>query len=150
MKTEITKIESFSGNYRWLSNFAPVKVTLDGVEYPSTEHAYQAAKTLNLSEREKIQQLASPGQAKREGRKITMRPDWEEIKESVMLDLTRQKYQNDSMYQVLLLGTKDLEIEEGNNWGDVYWGICKGVGDNRLGKILMQVRQEIKNSKGEE
>jgi ribA/ribD-fused uncharacterized protein len=138
-----TKIESFSGNCRWLSNFAPVRVFLDGIEYQSVEHAYQAAKTLISSERESIRKL-SAGQAKREGRKITMRPDWEAVKELVMLDLTRQKYQ-DPMYKKLLLSTNELEIEEGNVWGDTYWGVCRGIGANRLGKILMKVRQEIRD-----
>ena len=138
-------IRSFKGEYRWLSNFHEVEVELDGVTYPTTEHAYQAAKTLNLDERQKILQCKTPGQAKRAGMKVTLRPDWEEIKIGVMLDLTRQKFQ--VMYlEGYLLETEDAQLVEGNSWGDVFWGVdeATGEGQNNLGKILMLVREEAK------
>jgi ribA/ribD-fused uncharacterized protein len=138
-----TKIDSFRGPYRWLSNFAPVDVELDGVVYPSTEHAYQAAKTLDPVEREGIRALATPGQTKRAARQLTERADWTAVKEAVMLDLTRQKYAREP-YRGLLLATGQCEIEEGNTWGDVFWGVCRGKGQNKLGQIIMQVRLEIR------
>jgi ribA/ribD-fused uncharacterized protein len=135
------KIDSFSGPHRWLSNFWPSPVTLDGVSYPSVENAYQAAKTLNCELRKAFQDVP-PGVAKRQGRMITLRPDWEQVKEQVMLDLLRQKFHVlDRRY--LLLNTGTAELVEGNYWGDTYWGVCRGVGKNRLGMLLMQVRSEL-------
>jgi len=138
-------IDSFSGDFRWLSNFAPAPVMLDGVEYPTTEHAYQAAKTTDDAEREAVRQCATPGRAKRMGREITMRFDWDDVKEAVMLDLTRQKYALPE-YRERLLATGEREIVEGNTWGDTFWGVCNGVGKNKLGRILMQVRDEIRRT----
>jgi ribA/ribD-fused uncharacterized protein len=135
------KITSFRGEFRWLSNFVPVVVQLDGLVYPSTEHAYQAAKTLDFAERTRIRTMETPGQAKRAGRLVTERPDWLLVKEVVMLDLTRQKYASEP-YRGLLLATGHCEIEEGNTRGDVFWGVCRGKGQNKLGQIIMQVRQE--------
>jgi len=136
-------IDSFSGDFRWLSNFAEAPVVLDGVEYPTTEHAYQAAKTTDCAERDAILRCATPGRAKRMGQEITMRWDWDDVKEAVMLDLTRQKYTLPE-YRKWLLATGDREIVEGNTWGDTFWGVCNGVGENKLGRILMQVRDEIR------
>jgi len=138
-------IDSFSGDFRWLSNFAPAPVMLDGVEYPTTEHAYQAAKTTDDAEREAVRQCATPGRAKRMGREITMRFDWDDVKEAVMLDLTRQKYALPE-YRERLLATGEREIVEGNTWGDTFWGVCNGVGKIKLGRILMQVRDEIRRT----
>lgn len=79
--------------------------------------------------------------AKRAGQRLALRPDWEQIKQAVMLNLQRQKYSYPEL-RTLLLATGNLELIEGNTWGDTYWGVCNGVGDNWLGKILMQVRAE--------
>ena len=138
-----TPIDSFSGEFGWLSNFAPAPVVLDGVSYPTTEHAYQAAKTMDPAERAAIRACETPGRAKRMGRKVTMCVNWEAVKEAVMLDLTRQKYAHPH-YRSRLLATGDREIVEGNTWGDTFWGVCKGEGQNKLGRILMRVREEIR------
>jgi ribA/ribD-fused uncharacterized protein len=135
------KIDSFTGQYRWLSNFAPCQVTMDGVTYPSVENAYQAAKTLKPILREAFEDVP-PGVAKRQGRMITLRPDWEQVKEQVMLDLLRRKFHH-PLYCLKLLATGTAELVEGNYWGDTYWGVCRGVGKNRLGMLLMQVRSEL-------
>jgi ribA/ribD-fused uncharacterized protein len=134
-------IKEFNGNNRWLSNFTACLVKLDGITYPSTEAAYQAAKTIVDTERLQFQSI-SPGKAKWEGRRVTMRADWDSIKLSVMEDLTRQKYSTELM-KFRLLNTGDVEIQEGNSWGDTFWGICGGVGQNNLGKIIMKIRQEL-------
>lgn len=136
-------ITKFRGDYAFLSNFyVPAQVTLDGHMYVSVEHAYQAAKTVDEHERRRIREALTPGVAKRMGKKVIMRPDWEEIKETVMLDLCRQKFANNPL-RTLLLKTKGQDLVEGNEWGDVFWGVCNGVGENKLGKILMQIRDEI-------
>jgi len=131
-------IDTFSGRHRYLSNFSPAPVKLDGVTYPTVEHAYQAAKTLGDQTHF---QTGSPGDAKRRGRVVGLRPDWESVKVAVMLDLLRQKFADRDRMSALL-GTGDAELIEGNTWGDRFWGVCRGSGENHLGKLLMQVRAE--------
>lgn len=112
------------------------------MKFPSTEHAYQAAKTLDMAARSAIQALPTCGQAKRAGQQLALRSDWEQVKRDVMLDLQRQKYAVPEL-RSLLDATGDAELIEGNTWGDTYWGVCRGVGQNWLGRLLMQVRDEI-------
>lgn len=136
-------INSFTGEYDFLSNFYLVEVRYAGAGYPSVEHAFQAAKCANPSERRMFRSGITAGQAKRLGRKVELRKDWERAKLSVMESLVRQKFE---VYQDLakkLLDTGEQEIIEGNNWGDVFWGICDGRGQNHLGKILMKIRKEV-------
>jgi len=135
-------IEEFSGEYRWLSNFWPSPVQLDGVTYPTVEHAYQAAKTLDEEGRKSILAAPTPGKAKRTGRKVPMRPDWEDVKISVMEDLLRQKFAPRSPLGRMLAATGERQITEGNAWGDVFWGVSKGAGQNHLGRLIMKIRDE--------
>lgn len=136
-------IKEFSGEYRWLSNFAHCPVSIDGDYYPTIENAYQASKTLDKSERRFLNfAISNPGQAKSAGRKVNLRSDWEEVKLSIMEDLNRQKYNNPS-FKSKLLETGTEEIIEGNTWGDIFWGVCGGVGENNLGKIIMKIRDEL-------
>jgi len=136
------RVDSFQGEYRWLSNFWPAAVMLDGMSFPTVEHAYQAAKCIDPVERRRISELPTPGQAKRAGREIQLGDYWERRKEGVMLDLLRQKFTHKDLREKLL-ATVLADLIEGNTWGDTYWGVCRGRGENRLGKLLMQVRQEI-------
>ena len=135
-------IDSFTGDYHFLSNFAASKVELDGVEYKSVEHGYQAAKTLNPEGRRRIREAPTPGAAKKLGRSVYLRPDWEEIKFDVMENLLRQKF-NQPDFRRALLNTSNIELIEGNTWGDTIWGVCKGKGENHLGKILMKIRKDL-------
>lgn len=132
----------FRGKFRFLSNFTSDPVIFDGETYPTVEHAYQAAKTLDIKEREYIKSLSLPGEAKKAGRRVTMREDWDDIKVNVMFDLIKQKFLD------LKLKNKLLEIDglivEGNYWNDTFWGVCNGKGENILGKILMNLRDEFK------
>ena len=75
-----------------------------------------------------------------------MRTDWEQIKVGVMKDLVLQKFTKHKELKEKLLATGDAYLEETNTWNDIFWGVCKGKGQNHLGKILMEVRKEIKNS----
>ena len=136
-------ITSFSGDYRFLSNFFPAEITYEGIKYKTTEHAYQAAKTLVQSLRERVALLYSAAEAKKFGRGIHLREDWETVKFTVMLDVLRLKF-SDVALATRLLETGDSELIEGNTWGDQIWGVCNGVGENNLGKLLMQVRGEIR------
>lgn len=138
-------IDSFSGQWRPLSNFWYAPVVYDGVVYPTNEHAFQAAKTLSTEERKYVLRAESPSAAKIRGRQVTMRPNWEEIKIEVMFNLNRQKYRNPELC-TLLLSTGDASLIEGNHWGDTFWGVCNGVGKNYLGKILMSIRDEVRDA----
>lgn len=137
------RIDSFTGTYRFLSNFSPAPVAFDGVTYATVEHAYQAAKTLNEDERREIAALPKPGQAKRAGRRVTMRADWDDVKISVMEEMLRLKFAQPRLAEALL-STGDAELIEGNNWNDRFWGVCLGRGRNELGKSLMRVRASLR------
>jgi hypothetical protein len=136
-------IDSFCGQYAFLSNFYLHEVEFDGDMYPSAEHAYQAAKTIDLNEREAIRKLLTPGRAKRAGQKVKMRPDWRNWKTYFMRQILESKFSNPEMREKLL-STGDNELVEGNNWNDTYWGVCDGKGKNHLGRILMEIRDTLK------
>jgi hypothetical protein len=138
-------IDSFRGKYRFLSNFWPCVIEFEGVEYPSTEHAYQAAKTLDPKLREAIRWARTAGEAKKMGGQVKIREDWEQVKLKVMEDVCRLKFQNGLLWD-LLLSTGDTELIEGNTWGDQFWGVCNGVGENHLGRILMKIRKELSSN----
>lgn len=139
-------IQSFAGDYRFLSSFypCPIKIgrNVEVIEVPSVEHGYQAMKCLKREEFDRICKAKTPGQAKRIGKTVAMVPEWDLIKISVMLSLLKQKF-SDKVLAQLLLGTGRQELIEGNTWGDVFWGVCKGKGQNNLGKLLMDVRTDL-------
>lgn len=146
-------INSFTGRYRFLSNFwmlafevyLPDDPTLG---YPSTEHAYQAAKTNDLTLRRDIL-LLSPGGSKSFGRHVKMRPDWDTAKLGIMEHLLRQKFAfTPASLAQRLDDTGDAELIEGNTWNDTYWGVCRGRGENHLGRLLMQIRTDNRTKSG--
>lgn len=138
-------IDRFDGEYFFLSNFSASPFRINYVLFPTMEHYFQANKADNQNDYLRIAYAHAPGEAKRLGRKIQLRPDWEKIKDNVMLTGLRKKFADPEL-RSLLLATGDEELVEGNYWGDTYWGVCNGVGQNKLGKLLMQVREEIKNN----
>lgn len=138
-------INDFRGDYRWLSNFYSCQIVLDGKMYPSTEHAYQAAKTLDEDEREQIRIAPKFRDAKHLGQKVTKRSDWDEVKIAVMKECLRQKFERPDLREKLL-ATGNQELIEGNTWMDQFWGVCNGIGSNHLGKLLMALREEIRNT----
>lgn len=144
-------IDRFEGKYRFLSNFYQHKFTsLTGERWQSGEHAFQAAKlTPGLSRRLylQIKQAASPGQAKRLGRQVPLRPDWEEIKVNIMRNILRAKFRDPELRE-MLLATGDAALVEGNYWYDTFWGVCNGRGQNWLGRLLMEVREEAREQDG--
>lgn len=139
----MNKIANFRGKYSFLSNFYESKVIIGGLEYPHSESAFQAMKTINQKERLKFRNI-TPTQAKKLGRKIELRPDWEDIKIKAMHLIVREKFKQNKELQTLLLATEDTYLEEGNNWNDRTWGTVNGIGQNYLGRILMQVRSELR------
>lgn len=150
-------ISSFTGEYSFLSNFYKCNIEYDGVIYPSVEHYYVAMKIdvdqklddilYTISDfRLMISKVKTPNQAKRIGRQMILRKDWDIHKLVVMNWAVREKFKN-YKYAKLLIATGDEELVEGNWWHDTYWGVCNGVGKNHLGKILMKVRDELNGVK---
>ena len=140
---------AFSGEYAFMSNMTKVSVVYEGIEYQSTENAYQAAKTVDLELRETIRQM-EPIEAKKASRKLLIRSDWDEVKYDIMYDLQKQKYSNED-FKRQLLATGDMELVEYNYWHDNYWGSCtcprcNDNGKNMLGKILMEIRALLRDS----
>ena len=139
-------IGPFDNEYRWLSNFYPSKVVFGGKEYKSVEHAFQAAKTLDDKDREWIASAIHPGEAKKRGKCVILREDWEDVKDDVMWVCLQSKFSNIALKKKLL-NTGDEELVEVNWWKDRYWGVCDGVGENKLGKLLMRLREELRNDR---
>lgn len=141
-------IDKFDGEYDFLSNFYSMPIVYDGLRFQSAEAAYQAQKTTDPSERRKFQDLTA-GHAKRLGRKIKVESirDWDEIKDRIMYAVCTAKFKQSDLLLKRLLETGDEELVEGNTWGDTYWGVCNGVGENHLGKILMRIRSELRQWK---
>lgn len=142
-------IKGFFEKYRFLSNFWPAKVSFEGMEFESIEHAYQAAKTLDLEIRTQFQGIKA-NEAKNLAKKFKtswkdkMREDWDDVKLQIMEDLVRQKFTTHLDLKQQLIDTGGCYLEESNTWHDVWWGVCKGKGENHLGKILMKIREELK------
>ena len=134
-------IAEFRGEYRWLSNFWPSPVSYDGVTYACVENAYQAAKT--TPDHRDIFNRVSPGGAKRLSRTVPIRGDWDQVRVAVMRGLLTQKFAYGSTLGDRLMATGDVPIEEGNTWGDRFWGVCQGSGENQLGRLLMELRQAL-------
>ena len=136
-------IKVFDGEYAFLSNFYERKVEYEGITYGSSEAAFQAQKTLDIEERLQFASL-TPMQSKRNGRKVALRPDWEGVKVLTMYEIVLAKFTQNPDLAEMLIATGDEELVEGNYWHDTFWGVCDGVGTNFLGKILMQIRGELK------
>ncbi len=134
-------IHEFNGEYRYLSNFWPAKITMYGAKYPSVENAYQAAKEQDPKNRAKYINC-SPAQAKKMGKLAKIIPNWNIARLLIMEELVRRKFQIPELRQKLI-ATGNAELIEGNHWNDTFWGICNGNGENNLGKILMKIRHEI-------
>src|SRR3954465_12911198 len=105
-----SRIDSFQGEYRFLSNFWPAEVAFEKLTFPTVEHAYQAAKTLSMEERKRIANLPTPGEAKKEGRKVSQRPDWQQVKFQVMEECVRYKFTHHADLRDKLLATGDAEL----------------------------------------
>lgn len=138
-------IDRFRGTYSFLSNFSTYKVFYMGDTYYSAEAAYQGAKAATDLQRMKMVRVKRPDFARRIGRNMKpIRVDWENVKLRVMYDIVKAKFLQNEKLQAKLLATRDRMLIEGNDWGDTFWGMVDGEGENNLGKILMRVREEIK------
>lgn len=142
------RITQFQGEYRWLSNFYQSQIELRGVVFPSAEAAYQASKVINCALDSVFCKL-TPGQAKKVGKYVRMREDWDEVKFEIMDMVLRIKFQDKDL-RARLLATGDAELYEGNSWGDKLWGVDWQTleGENKLGKLLMKLRDEYRSKVG--
>jgi len=140
------RIDIFRGTYFFLSNFYEAPVEYGGLRYLNNEAAFQAQKCLTEEEKEAFTQLP-PNKAKRLGRQVTLRSDWEQVKVGIMEEIVRAKFTQNDDLRSRLLATGDAELVEGNNWNDTFWGVhlSTGKGENHLGQILMKVRSELQN-----
>lgn len=141
------RITKFDGEFSFLSNFHPAPMTWDGLWYPTSEHAYQSAKTLDMELRKVVSLLPRPADAKKFGGKrsgkIVPREDWERVKVAIMYDIVTEKFKQNADLRKKLMLTEGSYLEEGNVWNDTFWGVCRGKGKNILGEILMTVRNDL-------
>ena len=136
-------IKGFFEDYRFLSNFTLGNVVFEGIEYPSSENAYQSAKTTDIDIRGNFVNI-TPSESKKLGRTLEVRSDWESVKYNIMYQICLDKFTRNPDLGDKLLATGDKYLEETNYWKDVVWGVCDGVGTNWLGKILMDIRSQLK------
>lgn len=137
-------ITRFSGKWEALSNFSAHPVRWDGTNYPTVEHAFQAAKTIQFEWKMRIAAAPTPRQAKRIGRKAPMRIDWDGIKVNVMRRIVTAKMAQNPDARRVLMSTGTRPLFEGNTWGDRFWGVDEhGEGANHLGIILMDIRAKL-------
>jgi len=143
-KPTVTQVTRFIGSYRFLSNFwlSAVKGP-GGLVYPTVEHAYQASKSADPQDWAAIKNCGSPGDAKRLGKRVALRPDHDQL--AVMRSLLEQKFTPGTLLANRLLETGDAILVEGNVWGDRYWGQYCGEGQNHLGRLLMDIRSQLQH-----
>jgi ribA/ribD-fused uncharacterized protein len=139
-------IDSFRGEYAWLSNFHVCPVTHRGFAYRSAEHAYQAAKAQTGQDRAYVADAPTAAKAKARGREIGTPENWNNIKLATMREIVYAKFCQNAALAIRLASTGDIALVEGNRWNDTYWGVCNGVGENHLGKILMELRADIQEA----
>lgn len=137
-------VNGFSGEHAFLSNFFASRLTHNDHAYATVEHAFQAAKATNEEERAKVAAAATPGAAKRLGRRVALRADWESVKVATMKEIVTAKFEQNPDLAARLLATGDARLIEANTWNDRTWGTCKGVGRNLLGTILEEVRAHLR------
>lgn len=150
-KTEFG-IYGFFEEYRCFSNFHVLKTPIvfsDGITYPTSEHLYMALKTLNLDVRKAISLASTGAKAKALGREVLLRPDWDRFHTKAMYLAVKEKFDANEDIREILLSTGLLYLEETNWWNDTFWGVCDGVGENMLGKTLMQVRDAYRSRTNE-
>ena len=133
-------INTFRGKYLFLSNFFIRRIYYKDHWYDSSEHAFQAQKAMNEKDRLYIASAGHPAEAKKRGKEIECRPDWDDVRVRIMADIVYQKFVQHADLKDMLLATGDQELIEGNWWRDDFWGVYNGKGLNWLGEILMEVR----------
>jgi ribA/ribD-fused uncharacterized protein len=139
-------ILGFTGPHRFLSNFWEAPQTIDGITFPTNEHFFAWSKTSDPISKSDILNCSTPGAAKRAGKHVRLRYDWEVVKDDIMLRGLRAKFGQNLHLADMLCATGREYLEETNKWGDRYWGV-DGTGFNRLGILLMLVRAELQTAR---
>lgn len=137
-------IMTFRGEYDFLSNMYAASFVWDGRAYRNSEAAFQSAKSLDPAVRDTFGNMNGV-EAKRAGKKVKLREDWEHVKVEIMEEVVRAKFSQNPELLQRLVDIGDLELVEGNRWHDTFWGVdmTSGKGENHLGKILMKIRAEL-------
>ena len=138
----MNRIDRFVNSYSFLNNFHPSTIFVNGKSYQTVEHAYQAHKASSTSEHEIIRCAADPMEAKRLGKAVILPADWDKKRVELMRLLVRKKFEN-PLLREMLRATGDAELIHDNRFNDRFWGVCRGSGENWLGCILEETRQEI-------
>ncbi|HFD2083280.1 NADAR family protein [Clostridium perfringens] len=135
-------IKEFKGKYYFLSNYSKSDIKINDITFLNAESAFHSFKDMKRQS-----QFANldPATAKRKGRNVKLREDWESVKDEIMYLVVKEKFKQNKELREKLIETGNEYLEEGNTWNDTYWGVCNGIGKNKLGKILMKVRSEMKN-----
>ena len=139
------KIQRFRDAYGFLSNFHEAPVSYGGLTYGNAEAAFQAQKCMSHEQKRAFTQMR-PAKAKKAGRQVALRPDWEQVKVDIMAGIVLAKFSGNEELKWRLLATGDAILEEGNTWHDTFWGVDAktGEGQNHLGRILMEVRARLR------
>jgi N-glycosidase YbiA len=134
-------VKGFFGEYRWLSNYHHAPILWKGLGFTSTEAAYQSSKCSNVDAARVFQNYSAS-----DSKKHAPKPpkNWNDVKFNIMAQIVFQKFLIHKELRESLLETGDRYLEETNHWGDQYWGVCDGVGENNLGRILMATREYLK------
>lgn len=134
-------ISEFRGKFYFLSNFYSSPVYYCGRTFRNAEAAFHSQK--DPARAGEFTRL-NPSEAKRLGRRVRLRCDWEEVKDGIMFEVVMAKFGGSQALADALLATGDEKLVEGNTWGDRYWGVCDGKGLNKLGGILERVRENLR------
>ena len=135
-------IDNFTGKNYFLSNFSHSKIKMNGLIFDNGEAAFHSHK--DPSRASEFVGL-NPSAAKKLGRNVKLREDWEEVKDNIMYQVTVAKFSQNIHLKERLLATGDKDLVEGNNWNDKYWGVCDGEGKNLFGRILVLTRNYLKH-----
>ena len=140
-------IHRFKDENRWLSNMALVKIEFQGNTYSSVEHAYQSAKNKSQEWKDICISEFNPYKIKILSRDIEVREDWDEVKLLVMEECLIEKFKQEP-FKSQLLATGNENIQEGNEWGDKFWGVdltsSPNIGENHLGRLIMKTRENLR------
>ena len=139
-------IKEFQGKFRWLSNFSPVRIEFEGRIFPSVEHAYMSAKSNSVEWKTQCSDPTNkPGFIKKQSKNVELVPNWNRIRVETMEILLKKKFEQEP-WKSWLLSTGHQELQEGNWWGDEFWGVNlkTGNGQNVLGKLIMKIREQIR------
>lgn len=143
-----TTIGEFNSTYHFLSNFYPATFMWCGIYWHNSEAAYQGAKAGTRDTLLEFAKMSSPAEAKRAGKTVSLRPDWDKVKVQIMRDIVFAKFNQNPDLRDRLLATDNAQLEEGNMWKDTFWGVCppySAIGENHLGKILMELRRSFRS-----